>query len=358
MAESPLASHANDLCVPDLVASHGMLGELVSVEPIQLAFLNKVWLISTTRGRFIMKRHVGYVTDARLDWTARFLTTLVGNKYPADQILRTAAGSAALKVGKSLVTVHTFLDGDRIGGGVGRLTAGQRTSAIISLAKYHAIASAQCGAEPNPPSFAVAPPGCQDTAGPDPAPLLYQEDMEFVRSYITNSCAIPRSAGSVLDSCFFALEKFFHTQLYRELPTTIIHGDYRPKNIVFTGDTVAGVFDWDFVRRAPRLVDLCGRFAQHYISAASQVGNKSPLASYLDTYARAAARAGRPVTVAERSAFPDLLRAGIIHTGAVVSAFIRTAPLMAGETQEQRKKEADRRLMLAVEHLEALNSIF
>jgi Ser/Thr protein kinase RdoA (MazF antagonist) len=44
--------------------------------------------------------------------------------------------------------------------------------------------------------------------------------------------------------------------LYWSLPATIVHGDYHPGNLLFVGDEVAGVFDFDWVSHQPRMTDI------------------------------------------------------------------------------------------------------
>ena len=43
---------------------------------------------------------------------------------------------------------------------------------------------------------------------------------------------------------------------YWALPQTIIHGDWHPANLKFNDDRVAGIFDFDWVDRQPRMVDI------------------------------------------------------------------------------------------------------
>jgi len=52
------------------------------------------------------------------------------------------------------------------------------------------------------------------------------------------------------------LESNLPPLIYESLPKTIIHGDYHLWNIIFQGDQVAGVFDWDHQRYEARIYDF------------------------------------------------------------------------------------------------------
>ncbi|MGC9319348.1 MAG: phosphotransferase, partial [Armatimonadota bacterium] len=53
-----------------------------------------------------------------------------------------------------------------------------------------------------------------------------------------------------------ALTQRLPDERYRSLPQTSVHGDYHPGNLKFRDHAVAGVFDWDWCSRQPRMVDL------------------------------------------------------------------------------------------------------
>ena len=52
------------------------------------------------------------------------------------------------------------------------------------------------------------------------------------------------------------LEPLLSDAIVSELPSAITHGDYTPANVLFHGDKVGGIFDFDWVSRQPRLLDL------------------------------------------------------------------------------------------------------
>ena len=52
------------------------------------------------------------------------------------------------------------------------------------------------------------------------------------------------------------LKKFAKTHAEYLHPTSIIHGDFHPNNIKFSGDNIVGIFDFENVAHAPKLIDL------------------------------------------------------------------------------------------------------
>ena len=45
-------------------------------------------------------------------------------------------------------------------------------------------------------------------------------------------------------------------QRFWRLPQTVVHGDFHQGNLLFHGDALAGVFDWDYACEHPRLKDI------------------------------------------------------------------------------------------------------
>ena len=52
------------------------------------------------------------------------------------------------------------------------------------------------------------------------------------------------------------LALYLATDRVRALPHVVIHGDYTPANVLFRGEQVGGIFDFDWASRQPRLVDI------------------------------------------------------------------------------------------------------
>ena len=114
-----------------------------------------------------------------------------------------------------------------------------------------------------------------------------------------------------------AIRRRLPDRAYWALPQCIVHGDYHPANLKFEGDEVAGIFDFDWVGRAPRMVDVadgliyfCGRRARPVLP--SDIASLTQAFTFdmdaVTAFGRGYA-AGVSVTPRERAALPDLLRA-------------------------------------------------
>jgi Ser/Thr protein kinase RdoA (MazF antagonist) len=104
---------------------------------------------------------------------------------------------------------------------------------------------------------------------------------------------------------------------YEALPHCIIHGDYHPANVLYEGSEISGLFDFDWVARAPRAVDIsdglifwCARrekpFEPSQIESLTQPFVLE--AEWLKAFGKGYASAVKP-TVYELKALPELMRA-------------------------------------------------
>jgi Ser/Thr protein kinase RdoA (MazF antagonist) len=98
---------------------------------------------------------------------------------------------------------------------------------------------------------------------------------------------------------------------------SLLHGDYRGQNVLFTDGTISCVLDWDDAVVGPRLFDLAygALFFQAVIKddPPSEAEIKAFLGGYHDTY---------PLTAEDRALFPDYL-ATALHKGLVLWMSIR-----------------------------------
>jgi Ser/Thr protein kinase RdoA (MazF antagonist) len=74
-----------------------------------------------------------------------------------------------------------------------------------------------------------------------------------------DSIADCRAAHDMIGYLLFVAESVAEElpdELYWSLPMAIVHGDYHSGNLLFDGDRVAGIFDFDWVSHQPRMADI------------------------------------------------------------------------------------------------------
>ena len=59
-----------------------------------------------------------------------------------------------------------------------------------------------------------------------------------------------------------------------ELPAQLIHRDAHPGNMLFEGDTLTGIVDFEMVTRGPRVFDICYCATSILISAFDEAGRR------------------------------------------------------------------------------------
>lgn len=104
-------------------------------------------------------------------------------------------------------------------------------------------------------------------------------------------------------------------QRFWSLPQTIVHGDFHQGNLLFRGEKLVGVFDWDYACEHPRLKDianalmfLCARHPRPLQADDIRTYVQPPrfepkwVAAFLETYELA-----EPLTREEWSALPSMM---------------------------------------------------
>ena len=65
-------------------------------------------------------------------------------------------------------------------------------------------------------------------------------------------------------------------QRFWKLPQSIVHADFHQGNLLFRGDQLAGVFDWDYACEHPRLKDVANALIPRCPEAAAIRSRRHP----------------------------------------------------------------------------------
>jgi len=89
--------------------------------------------------------------------------------------------------------------------------------------------------------------------------------------------------------------------LYTSLPRTQVHGDYHPGNVIFQGNQITGVFDWDHLREEAKVYDFFHGLFQNVTP--DQRFNVEGLIKAVSRYEETL-----PLTDLERQVLPEMAR--------------------------------------------------
>jgi homoserine kinase type II len=215
------------------------LGKLTACRRLERGFVNENWVIETTRGRFFLKRRHPTLRDPTLVRAQHALVDhLRESGFPAPAVLPTAGGETLLALEGELYEVQEFVDGtlydhDR----PAHLSAAART-----LARYHESVRGLAAPALRRPGTLYSPAA------------LHTNLARLVEAWEIAQDSVLVHAARQLEEHISDLAARFAA--HGELPHLHIHGDYYAGNLLFEGDRVAGVVDYDKARWQPRVVEL------------------------------------------------------------------------------------------------------
>jgi len=218
------------------VLQHYAIGELVDARRAQSGFINQNWVLETTRGRYFLKCRLPDLQNADIIRAQHAQVKRLRERgFPAPSVLPTIAGDGLLILGGDYFEMqqyieHSSFDHER----VAHFDAAART-----LAQYHRAVD----------GF-TAEALCTDDELYDPSVasghLARLTDLWHVPAHTDQ---VTRLEAHVTD-----LTERFAT--HADLPHLVIHGDYYADNLLFDGNLIIGVVDYDRARWQARVAEL------------------------------------------------------------------------------------------------------
>jgi homoserine kinase type II len=257
----------------------------------------------TDRGTYFLKRrNPRYCSVAQLSYDHGVMHHLARAGLPVVPAMRAVSGSRWLVVGAHVYEVYPLVEGrEHTIGNEAQIEAAGRL-----LSKFHLATTGFVPAGDKP-----------HTRMHDPRDSLRGLRWARERTALGTGEMGERAVIRRLIAAAEGVLKRLPDDAYWALPQCIIHGDYHPANMKFAGDEIAGLFDFDWVGRQPRMVDVadgllygCGIRPGPLDPADIRTLTQAPrfdqklVASFGRGYA-----SGIQPTAAELRALPDLLRA-------------------------------------------------
>ncbi len=231
------------------------LGRLVFVRPAA-GTANPAVIVVTTRGQFFLKRrNPRYSSAGQMSFDHAVIRHLAQAGLPVVTPVRTISGSRWCTTDDGTYELYPLVTGEQPReGDLAQIAAAGRTLAAFHLATRD-----------------FTPPG-EKKLGRLHAPAASLRGLKWARTHLPRDAASAPADLAAVDRAIRvaqAVAQRLPDEAYWGLPCCIIHGDYHPANLKVDGDKIAGVFDFDWVGRAPRMLDVadglmffCGTRAQ------------------------------------------------------------------------------------------------
>ncbi len=224
------------------------LGTVRSARAASHGVVNETAFAETSAGRYVVRRNQRKLGRASLELRHRLLGWLRAHGFPAPRLIPARSGENAVELDGRLFEVFTFIDGDEFNPDRSAHLVGTGTV----LARYHdAIAGF-----PDPP--ADQGPRYSTSSLPGLIERVMQRDMMGDLTEPLNW----------YDRRAVDLRKALPDTGYMALPQVLIHGDVHRDNLIFRGDTVAALIDFDQVTSDARIVDLADALVDFAVGAA------------------------------------------------------------------------------------------
>jgi len=276
-----------------VLARYG-LGELKAAQRVERGFVNENWVVQTSRGRYFLKRRHAHLRQPDVIRCQHALIARLRHAgFPAPAIVPTVSGETFCILGGEFYEIHRYIEGapydhDR---------PAHLDEAAVTLGRYHIHVQG------------FAPPAMRDR-GELYSPTILRTNL----THLAEVWGLDRDAESApvvrqLEGHAADLASGFAG--HGTLPHLVIHGDYYAGNLLFEGDRIVGVVDYDKARWQPRIVELAESLIYFASSRPGRLKHLvypdtlqwEPFRRFLHHYARAVVPEEREV-----HALPDYIR--------------------------------------------------
>ena len=232
-------THPDDQPDIERVLSHYSLGELVSAQRVERGYINEHWIVRTDRGRYFLKRR--HPTLSHLDVVLAqhaLLKWLNETGFPAPSTQPTSADQTYLELQGRLYEIQEYLEGSPYDHE--RQEHMQEAARVLGV--YHVSVQG------------FDPPALRKTIDLYSPSIARTALANLIETWTPATGSKLLTIVRELETHTADLEDRFARHI--NLPHVVIHGDYYAGNLLFDGDRIVGVVDFDKAQCQPRVVEL------------------------------------------------------------------------------------------------------
>ena len=273
----------------DLLAGRYGLEGVRIVRPMPHSYANEAFHLASTRGDLVLRRL--FIEDLQsLSDRHYFMAYLRGRDFPVPAPLVARDGETVALIDGVAYDLYPFVEG----AWSLRWSRAQVAAAARSLAQLHGLA------DDYPEPLRAPEPGFR---------RQFLEAAGRFPGYLEAAATLPPEAGigdelEYLASVVSDLEGWMLDLPRLGLPEGIIHGDFVKSNVLFCGDGLSAVLDFDKSRRETRALDVAIAVSQAARGGADGVADWGLARLFVEEYA-----AVRPLSRPGGEALPGLIRA-------------------------------------------------
>ena len=215
------------------------LGELRTARRIKRGFVNDNWAVEMAQGHYFLKRRHPHLHRPDLIRAQHDLMEWLRRAgFPAPAIVPTASGETFLALDGEFYEIHEYIEGQPYD----HERPEHLEEAATTLGRYHTCvqgfapqALRNLGALYSPTILRTTLTDLSEAWGLDRDPDLAQIAGQLKAHALDLTARLARHGA---------------------LPHLVIHGDYYGGNLLFDGDRIVGVVDYDKARWQPRVIEL------------------------------------------------------------------------------------------------------
>jgi homoserine kinase type II len=227
------------------ILEHYDLGRLLIYRRAETGHVYENWFLTTTQGRYFLKRrhtglsHPDVILDPHIIRPQHELVVLLHQaRFPTPALVPTTKGQTLLLMGPECVEVQEYIEG----GPYDHSRPAHMDEAAAKLARYHGLVASL-----------VKKPLCDRGTLYAPPRILEHLSRLSVAWCLSAAHGVVDMVQRLEDHAADLHDRFAR---HGSLPHLVIHGDYYAGNLLFIGDRITGVLDYDRARWQPRVVEL------------------------------------------------------------------------------------------------------